>query len=243
MIGVPRVHFRLTDSTNERAKALVETGAPHGTLVTADEQTAGRGRQGRAWRALPRASLLLSLLVRGLEDRHALLPLTAAVAVCDALPDLDCQIKWPNDVWVDGRKLCGILLEGRPQAGWAVLGIGLNVNVRPEDLPPELRDTATSIAAAAGEPRDVEKELEALIASLDHWIAAPEDEVLAAWRARDALAGRRVEWADGEGRAAGIDDSGSLLVETDDGVIELNAGEVHISRLPDSTDPRRCRCS
>jgi BirA family biotin operon repressor/biotin-[acetyl-CoA-carboxylase] ligase len=231
MIGLPRVHFRLTDSTNERAKALAETGAPHGTLVTADEQTAGRGRQGRTWSAPPGTSLLLSLLLRGLEERHALLPLTAAVAVCDALPDLDCKIKWPNDVWLGGRKLCGILLEGRPQAGWAVLGLGLNVNLRVEDLPPELRETATSIAAAAGEPRDVEEELAALLDSLDRWIAAPEGEVLAAWRERDALVGRRVRWADGEGQAAGIDDSGALLVETDDGVVELNAGEIHLSGL------------
>jgi len=231
MIGYPRVHFRATDSTNERAKLLVDAGAPHGTLVTADEQSAGRGRQGRVWSAPPRSSLLLSLLVRGLEERHALLPLAAAVAVCDALPELDCRIKWPNDVWLDGLKLAGILLEGRPQEGWAVLGIGLNVNVRVEDLPPELRDRATSIAAAAGEPRDVEQELEALVGSLDHWIAAPEDDVLAAWRQRDALLGRQVKWGDGEGRAAGIDDTGALLVETADGVAELNAGEIHLSDL------------
>ena len=231
MIGFPRVHFRVTDSTNERAKALADTGAPHGTLVTADEQTAGRGRQGRVWSAPPRTSLLLSLLVRGLEERHALLPLTAAVAVCDALPELDCRIKWPNDVGIDGRKLCGILLEGRPQEGWAVLGIGLNVNVRVEDLPPELRETATSIAAAAGEPRDIDEELEALIDSLDHWTAASQDETLAAWRERDALLGRQVGWDGGQGRAAGIDDSGALLVETADGVVKLNAGEIHLSDL------------
>lgn len=231
MIGQPRVHYRVTDSTNERAKALADTGAPHGTLVTADEQTAGRGRQGRAWSAPPRTSLLLSLLVRGLEERQALLPLTAAVAVCHALPELDCRIKWPNDVWVEGRKLSGILLEGRPHEGWAVLGIGLNVNVRAEDLPLELRDTATSVAAATGEPRDIDQELATLLESLGRWIEASEDEILAAWRERDALLGRDVKWADGEGRAAGIDDSGALLVETADGLVELNAGEIHLSGL------------
>jgi BirA family biotin operon repressor/biotin-[acetyl-CoA-carboxylase] ligase len=231
MIGHPRVHHRLTDSTNERAKALADAGAPHGTIVTADEQTAGRGRQGRAWSAPPRSSLLLSLLVRGLEERHALLPLTAAVAVCDAQPELDCRIKWPNDVWIDGRKLSGILLEGRPQEGWAVLGIGLNVNVDVDELPPELRETATSLAAAAGEPRHVEDALEALVASLDHWIDAPADEVLSAWRERDALLGKQVKWADGEGRAAGIDDSGALLVETGQMVVQLSAGEIHLSDL------------
>src|SRR4051794_9153306 len=119
MIGSPRLHFRVTDSTNEQAKALAEAGAPHGTLLTAGEQTAGHGRQGRAWAAPPGRAILMSLLLRGLEERHALLPLATAVAVCDALAPLACGIKWPNDVWIEGRKAAGILVEGRPQAGWA----------------------------------------------------------------------------------------------------------------------------
>ncbi|MFL5869206.1 MAG: biotin--[acetyl-CoA-carboxylase] ligase [Thermoleophilaceae bacterium] len=231
-VGTPRAHFRTVDSTNEQAKALALDGAPHGTLVTADEQTAGRGRQGRVWTAPPRSSLLMSLLLRELDERHALLPLAAAVAVCEALEPLECRVKWPNDVWIDGRKLAGILLEGRPQDGWAVLGIGLNVNLQPEDLPEELRETATSIAAAAGEPRDLEDQLAALLRSLDAWIGASQEAVLAAWRERDAIIGRQVSWDGGEGRAAGIDDSGALLVETLDGLQELNAGEIHISGLP-----------
>jgi BirA family biotin operon repressor/biotin-[acetyl-CoA-carboxylase] ligase len=231
MLGRPRAHFRVTGSTNERAKALAAGGAPHGTLVTADEQTAGRGRQGRTWVARPRSSLLLSLLLRELEERHALLPLAAAVAVCDALAPLECAIKWPNDVWVDGRKIAGILVEGRPQAGWAVLGIGLNVNVWSEDLPPELRPIATSVAIAAGEPRDLEVELRRLVGALESWTSAPDREILAAWRERDAVVGRRVAWAGGEGTAAGIDDAGALLVETNDGVLHLDAGEIHLSDL------------
>jgi BirA family transcriptional regulator, biotin operon repressor / biotin---[acetyl-CoA-carboxylase] ligase len=231
MIGSPRAHFRVTDSTNERAKALAEAGAPHGALVTADEQIAGRGRQGRVWSAPARSSVLMSLLLRGLEERHALLPLAAAVAVCEALAPLDCGIKWPNDVWIDGRKVAGILVEGRPQAGWAVLGIGLNVNVEADDFPAELRETATSVGIAAAERRDPEGELQRLLQSLETWIEAPEREVLSAWRERDAIRGRHVTWADGEGRAAGIADSGGLLVETDAGVVQLDAGEIHISGL------------
>ena len=84
MIGTPRVHYRLTDSTNERAKELADAGAPHGTLVTADEQAAGRGRQGRAWTAPPGSAVLMSLMLRDLDERDALLPLAAAVAVCEA---------------------------------------------------------------------------------------------------------------------------------------------------------------
>ena len=131
MIGSPRVHHRLTDSTNERAKQLAAAGAPHGTMVTADEQTAGRGRQGRVWTAPPRSAVLMSVVLRELDER---LPLTAAVAVCDALP-VEAAIKWPNDVWIEGRKVAGILVEGRPQEGWAVLGVGVNVTTRDASPP------------------------------------------------------------------------------------------------------------
>jgi BirA family biotin operon repressor/biotin-[acetyl-CoA-carboxylase] ligase len=223
MIGSPRVHLRLSDSTNERGKALAATGAPHGTLVTADEQTAGRGRQGRAWTAPPRSAVLMSLVVR---DPSELLPLAAAVAVCEALP-VRTAIKWPNDVWLQRRKLAGILVEGRPQEGWAVLGIGLNVTT--DSFPPALAETATSLHLA-GVETDVEPVMRALLESLDRRLGAPAREILAAWRERDALRGERVRWAGGEGNAAGIDDGGALLVDTDSGRVALDAGEVHLLR-------------
>ena len=231
MIGRPRVHHRVTDSTNERAKELAAAGAPHGTLVTADEQTAGRGRQGRAWTAPPGDALLLSLVLRELSDRHALVPLAAAVAVCEACEAtaaVECAIKWPNDVWIDRRKVAGILIEGRPQQRWAVLGIGLNVTTA--EFPPELADLATSLALAAppGPPR--EDVLDALLAALDRLLTAPPGDVLGAWRARDALRGAEVAWDGGRGTAAGISDAGALRVETPDGIVELDAGEVHLKR-------------
>ena len=223
MTGSPRVHLRLTDSTNERAKELALSGAPHGTTVTADEQSAGRGRQGRVWTAPPRSAVLMSLVTRRLTPT---LPLAAAVAICDALP-IRCEIKWPNDIWLDGRKLAGILVEGRPQEGWAVLGIGLNVTT--ESFPPELAEIATSLRLA-GVELDTEAVLVALLGSLDEWLEAPAEDVLAAWRERDALRGKRVRWSDGEGMAAGIDESGALVVETDNGPITLDAGEIHLLR-------------
>ena len=225
MIGSPRVHHRLTDSTNERAKQLAEAGAPHGTLVTADEQSAGRGRQGRVWTAPPGSAVLMSLVLRDLDER---LPLTAAVSVCEAIP-VPAAIKWPNDVWIGRRKVAGILVEGRPQEGWAVLGIGLNVLVERADFPPELRDTATSLSAE-GAASSVEDTLTAVIDCLDLWLAAPPDSVLDAWRTRDALKGEHIRWPDGEGVANGIDDSGALLVDTRDGPVALDAGEVHLLR-------------
>jgi BirA family transcriptional regulator, biotin operon repressor / biotin---[acetyl-CoA-carboxylase] ligase len=226
MIGRPRVHHRATDSTNERAKALALAGAPHGTLVTAGEQTAGRGRQGRSWVAEAGASVLMSVVLRGLGERHALLPLAAAVGVCEtaeACAGVTCAIKWPNDVWIDRRKVAGILVEGRPQEGWAVLGVGLNV--RPMEFPPELRERATTLGHD-----DPEGVLAQLTRALDRWLAAPSGEVLSAWRERDALLGEPVRWDAGEGAAAGVDDSGALIVDTPAGRVALSAGEVHLHR-------------
>jgi BirA family biotin operon repressor/biotin-[acetyl-CoA-carboxylase] ligase len=223
MIGSPRVHYRATDSTNERARALASAGAPHGTLVTADEQSAGRGRQGRVWTAPARSAVLMSVLLRELSET---LPLAAAVAVCEALP-VDARIKWPNDVWIDGRKLAGILVEARPQQGWAVLGIGLNVTT--ESFPEELNATSLLLEGSALTPEDA---LRALLFALDVWLSRPPADILAAWRSRDALLGRPVRWSNGgnEGVAAGVDDSGALIVETVDGPVTLDAGEVHLER-------------
>jgi len=222
-LGNPRLHLRRTTSTNERARELAARGAPHGTLVTAAEQTAGRGRQGRTWTAAAGRALLCSVLIR---DPPRLLPLVVGVAVAD-VTDADAQIKWPNDVWVGGRKVAGILVEGRPQERWAVVGIGLNVALRVDDFPPELRETAGSLGR---EPEAIEPTLTQLVASLDRWIGAGDDAVLAAIRQRDALLEQPVRWAAGEGRGAGIDGDGRLLVATADGVVALDAGEVHLGR-------------
>ena len=236
MIGSPRVHHRVTDSTNERAKELALAGAPHGTLVTADEQTAGRGRQGRQWVAPPGKALLMSVVLRHLGGAQAHLPLAAALAACEAselsVPHLHCTIKWPNDVWIDGRKLAGILVEGRPQEGWAVLGIGLNVATTADEFPDELREIATSLAVASADtdPPSVETVLGHLLVQLELRVDDNPDSIIASWRERDALSGRQVRWSGGEGTATGIDESGALIVETSAGRVTLDAGEVHLLR-------------
>jgi len=223
-LGHPRYHLRATDSTNERARALAAAGAPHGTLVTAAEQSAGRGRQGRTWSAPAGSALLMSVIVR---DPPRLLPLLAAVAVAETA-DREARIKWPNDVQIDGRKVAGILVEGRPQERWAVVGIGLNVAIRLEDLPPELHETAATMGL---EPRDVEGVLARLLAALEAWSARDEAAVLEAWRARDALRGQQIRWVQGSGRADGIDEHGRLVVVQELGDrTALDAGEVHLLR-------------
>ena len=221
-LGRPRLHLRETGSTNDRARELATAGAPHGTLVTAAAQSAGRGRQGRRWSAPPRAALLMSLVLR---NAHPLLPLAAAVAVAQTVGD-EARIKWPNDVLLGGRKVAGILAEGRPQEGWAVLGIGVNVAIRVEDLPAELHATAATLGR---DPADVEPFLADLLAALERTLALAPAGVLDAWRARDALAGREISWSGGRGMAAGIDGEGRLVVElADGGRTALDAGEVHL---------------
>jgi BirA family transcriptional regulator, biotin operon repressor / biotin---[acetyl-CoA-carboxylase] ligase len=218
-LGRPRLHLRTTTSTNDRARALAVAGAPHGTLVTATEQTAGRGRQGRAWTARAGSALLMSLVLR---DPPVLLPLAAAVGVADAIAP-EARIKWPNDVLLDGGKVAGILAEGRPQEGWAVLGVGLNVAGGASGLP----GRAGTLGRTA---RDVEPVLAAVLAALADALALDEAAVLERYRARDALAGREVAWMGGHGRAAGVDAAGRLVVERAGGErVALEAGEVHLT--------------
>ena len=246
--GSPHRHFGRTDSTNTRARELAAAGAPHGTVVTAAEQSAGRGRQGRSWTAPPNKALLYSAIIRPLEERHVLLPLAVPLAVCEVAehlnPDLQCKVKWPNDIHVEGRKLAGVLVEARPQDGWAVIGIGLNLYMEDQDFPADLRDRATSVFTeyrrtqergpagpspllSGGPPL-----LGPLNNRLEHWARAEPDEVLAAWRARDALRGRAVAWDGGSGVADGIDDRGYLVVVTPAGDrLAVGAGEVHLTRF------------
>jgi BirA family biotin operon repressor/biotin-[acetyl-CoA-carboxylase] ligase len=191
--------------------------------VTASAQTAGRGRQGRTWTAPAGRALLCSVVIR---EPPRLLPLIAGVAVADTVGP-DARLKWPNDVLRDGRKLAGILVEGRPQEQWAVVGIGLNVAIAHDDFPAELHDTAGTLGLA---PEAIEPKLDQLLRALERWLGASDTELLEAVRTRDALLGQPVRWGDDEGRGAGIDDGGRLLVETADGVVALDAGEVHLRR-------------
>ena len=240
-LGHPHRHFRRTDSTNECAKELATAGAPGGLVVTADEQTAGRGRRGNPWFAPPGSCLLYSALVRPFAaDEAPLLPLAVPLAVCEAaeaVAPVRCQVKWPNDIWIEERKVSGVLVEARPDERWAVVGVGLNVAITEEEFPPELRETAISLLpteAEGGLPPGgapgVRRAFAALNEMLAGWLEAGDEQILSAYRARDALSGKEISWEGGSGVAEEIDERGHLVVERPDGErVALGAGDVHLT--------------
>jgi BirA family biotin operon repressor/biotin-[acetyl-CoA-carboxylase] ligase len=207
-----------TPSTNAVAAERVRAGEPAGLVVVAEAQTAGRGRLDRSWVSPPRAGLTFSVLLR--PDLPPVqwpwLPLWTGLAVATALREragVDAELKWPNDVLVDGRKLCGVLAEV-PEPGAVVLGIGLNVTTRAEELP---HAQATSLALAGGRTTDRDTLLRAVLRSLTS-VLADQDAARAAYRERCSTLGRhvRVELpADVvvEGTAQAVDDDGRLVVD------------------------------
>ena len=237
--GAPRRHLRVTDSTNDRARALLDAGPPSGTVVTAGEQTAGRGRSGRRWSAPAGQALLMTAILRPLIEADRLLPLAVPLAVCDAVEavaPVRCALKWPNDVWIEERKVSGVLIEARPP-DWALIGVGVNVAVAEDGFPADLRWPATSVGHGVG----VEEVLAALCAGLGRWVGAEAGAVLEAFRDRDALRGREVAWEGGAGLAAGVSDDGDLLVDVGSGEpARLGAGEVTLALDPalDPPEPR-----
>jgi BirA family transcriptional regulator, biotin operon repressor / biotin---[acetyl-CoA-carboxylase] ligase len=227
-----------TGSTNADVRAAVESGAAEGLVVVAERQSAGRGRLERQWESPARAGVLMSLLLRPTvpAGRLPLLPLLTGVAVVEAvraIAELPAMVKWPNDVLVDGRKLGGVLVE-RTADGSVVVGIGVNVSTRPEELPVP---TGTSIRMAGGvvERESLVKEMlrafERRYAAFSEAAGAPES-VLAAYREVCDTIGRVVEvqlpgGASARGVAATVDDSGMLVVHGSDGVEQTwSAGDV-----------------
>lgn len=232
LIGRPHLHYRSIGSTNNEARRLAKAGAGSGTLVTSDLQTEGRGRQGRHW-STPEGALAYSFILRQAIEVPSTLPLQAGVAVCEAVEALGvdrADVKWPNDVWIDGRKVAGILVEARPQDGWAVVGVGLNVAIDPAAFPSEVQDRATSVGHGATAGNAITALNESLGRRLDSGI----EDTLSEFSKRDALRGRQVTWDVGSGTAAGIDREGNLLVESRVGCLTaLNAGEVHLEITSD----------
>ena len=235
-------HAALLPSTNDRLKQRARAGAAPWTVVLADAQTAGRGRQGRRW-VSPPGNIYMSVLLRPAPPgaRWSVLPLAAGLAVAEALAGegLEARLKWPNDVMVSDRKIGGILAEATSSADgleYVVIGIGVNVAVRPPDLPPDVAATVTCAAEELTRAVDPIALAAAVLARLTVWYHALAREgpraVQAAWRAR-ALPwwGQTVEAMSGERRLRGIardlDEGGALILELEDGTrAVLHSGEV-----------------
>ena len=221
-------------STNDAAAVLAENGAEEGVVVIADRQTAGRGRLGRAWVSPPGAGLYVSIVLRPTPAAAALLTIAAGVAVADGIfsaTGLRVQLKWPNDVHVDGRKLAGILAEGAPSH--VVLGIG--INLMPAAYPSDIAARATSLEAELGRRVDrglvFAECLAALAARYRELHRDGGDGVVKGWRERASWTlGRRVEWdAAGERRLGSVEnigEDGALLVRTGHEVVQIRSGEV-----------------
>lgn len=230
-LGRLRRDLAVCASTNDLALAWARDGAPHGALVTADAQTAGRGRHGRTWASPPGRSLYASLVVRLGGVPAAPLTLAIGIGLCDAIRAegvTEAGLKWPNDVLVDGKKLAGVLCEASADA--IVVGIGVNCNGAAADLPPEVAARATTLEDRLGRPVDREAFLARLLDALAPWIeryqAGGVPAIAPAWQDR-MLAGLAVVTDRARGRAVGLDPDGALRVEDEAGAIHrVRSGEV-----------------
>jgi BirA family biotin operon repressor/biotin-[acetyl-CoA-carboxylase] ligase len=229
-----------TSSTNDVARDQGRKGAQEGFVVAASRQTAGRGRRGHSWESPPDRGLYASLLLRpdltmAEAGKLTILGSVATVDAVEAVSGLRPQIKWPNDVMADGRKLAGLLIETEPRGAglaFAVIGVGLNVRQEAGDFSPEVRETATSLYLATGQLYRRADLLVALLQALERRLSQPFADVREAWAAAGSLTlGQRVTLTTVRGRkhgqALGLDEAGALLLRSDSGEVEaVTAGDM-----------------
>lgn len=244
-IGWRIEYFDEVGSTQRIAAEMAEQGAAQGSIVIAERQNAGRGRMGRKWHSPPGVNLYATIILRPTIPLAEVprLSLVAGVAAAEALemaaPGI-VALKWPNDVWLNGRKAGGIIAEAvtDPSRGLqcVLLGIGLNLNLAARDIPPDLRDKATSVLVATGYPCDRVGIASALLQKLNTRYMETERQGFAAvrplWERYSALTGRIVTVADGAARmtgtVTGIDSDGALMLDTVEGPVRILTGDVSI---------------
>lgn len=218
-----------TVSTQEEARSLAESGSPSGTLVLAEEQTGGRGRQGRKWYSPPGKGVWMSLLLRPEQQPLSFAPqltLLTAVAVCRAIrrvSGVDAGIKWPNDILIGGRKVCGILVESVGEdelIRYCIVGIGMNVNLEGSELPTEVSSIATSLLIERGQRIDRSMLIGEVVCEMEQLYELYRSEGFAPirilWEALSVTLGRRItvktSGGDLTGTAMGLDSTGALVL-------------------------------
>lgn len=246
-IGRKIIFFESIDSTNTRAMELAEKGSPHGTVVIADSQTKGRGRLGRTWVSPPESNIYMSIILRlGLQPKDAtLLTIMAGVACAIAIMDitgLEVKIKWPNDLIASGKKLGGILTEMKSEPTriiFAVVGIGINVNIKVADFPPDIQFIATSIREELGEIKSRTLIAAEILKEIEQWykvmISNGKEQLLDECRRLSSILGREVSiTTDTEtftGIAQDIDDGGMLILRLpSEALKKIHSGDVALLR-------------
>lgn len=235
--------FSEVPSTNTVAMEMAAKGAPEGTVVIAETQTSGKGRLGRTWIS-PRGNIYLSVILRPHFPTHKapLVTLMGAVAAASAIRkqlDVPAGIKWPNDIFISGKKVGGLLTEMSAEPDrirHIALGIGLDVNMALDELPPDIRPLTTTLAAEAGRTIDRVLLVRRLLTDLDRWyqiFLRNEGDVLKEWEMLNVTLGNRVVVSGlgetAEGLAQGIDNEGRLILKLDNGSLRLiAAGDVTI---------------
>lgn len=239
-----RIHvYKETSSTNEIAEKLAQGGAPHGTVVMAEHQTSGKGRLGRNWASKDSKSLLFSIILKpdGRADEVSKLTLITACAVTSYLRKLTnkpFEIKWPNDIFYQGKKVAGILTELRAdmdKVHYAIVGVGLNIQQTKMDFPKDIQETATSLYQITGSEMLrstlAAKIFEHLSDALDTYKNEGFETILSDLKSYSCTLGKWIELRIGEkiysGRAESIDSSGGLWVRSETGKLQnFNGGEV-----------------
>lgn len=226
-------YFDKVDSTNEEALKLAANGAQEGDVVITDQQTSGKGRSGRHWFSPPDRNIYMSLILRPPCSPQEAVKLTtvAGVAIAKTLRNITgkkIDVKWPNDIWANGKKLGGILTEARTQGGkdvTVILGIGIDVNIAGDEFPEELRRVATSLKELTGESLDRNEVIASLLQALEDWydkFCAGQWKDIVEWSDQEnVLKNKRVRITTGgrefTGRANGLDEDGYLVVTSDEG--------------------------
>lgn len=259
-LGMQRIDLEACTSTNDEAARLARAGAQHGTVVIAETQTAGRGRDGRQWASPAGRGLYLSMVLRPPLPLADVPPMTLAigVGVCDAVraAGVAGSLKWPNDMLVGTRKLAGVLVEAQSQGSRleaVIVGIGINLTAaEPGELPPEIAGRAVSLEEASGGPVDREAFIASLLAHVEHWVdhytAVGLEVVIPAWIDRMAHGLRARAIVNGLpmlGLMVGLDGDGSLLLRDGDGMVHrVRTGDVEAITTPPpaAAEPQLASC-